>query len=955
MDGDIAEDTAGHYYVNMPKTGTNTLMLSDATVGTIKVYDDGGKSAPFSSSCEGTLVITAPVGYVINIEGEVTTKSSSYDFLYIFDSNEADFSKQLGSMAGDTDQGYANIDCISSTGNYMTLYFESSTEDNDAAGLDFTVTLTQKKNFTLCTATLPDQSLDGYSNMYYKFDAANYGYVTIGETVKDGETVLTLGTDYTFGSVTFADMTGHDENDAPSAVGDVWRVPIIGMGDYAGTKYVDFTIVNPNGTWGDLTWSLADDGTLSITGTGAMKTADTYGKYPWNNYCSSVTAITIGEGITSIAPYAFGGQNYIDIYSNVKTVTLPSTLTSIGDEAFRGCTGSDFKSVVIPAGVTSIGGNAFYGCTGVANVYCYADPTKLTWEDTGDDFIVDNTNPKQTKCHVADASAWSGFSGVNVTFVGDLATTSIPYIDANGNTQYCTDFTVLTNSTDVSNLPGGWYVVKGDVNYTSTVTFTGSATLILANGCTMNVGTSESPINAHGISVTGNGNDLIIYGQSLDEATAGHLNVYVNSEHDDGINVDDAYVQHSGIVNIVSYDCGIVAEGKFDTMSHPIDGTGTVTINGGKITATSSKNYGIYAGSLVTISGGNVSASGDQHGIYTYGNIILGWTNPTDRIYASIYCAHGNVSIANGKAMTDGTKAYTSATPSATLEELENKTLQPITGVSVTKDGSGNLTATLDPSSEEEINIPVAIEVDHVTVNRTYENGKASTVYLPFTIAYDKVTGGTFNTFTSVDEGATPWTVTYTEVTSGNIEANTPYIFLPDGTNSGKIVVDNGTDQVSVCTGNPQTTKQGLWEFIGTYKRIKWTHDTTDQEYNAEREAEIGQVYGFAANDSGTDHVGDFVKVGNDVWINPGRAYLKRTPAAGARALTPDDETQQLPEVMKVVIVSADGTTTEIGTLNTRTGEITTDEWYSLDGQRLNGKPTKKGIYIHNGIKVVIK
>lgn len=31
-----------------------------------------------------------------------------------------------------------------------------------------------------------------------------------------------------------------------------------------------------------------------------------------------------------------------------------------------------------------------------------------------------------------------------------------------------------------------------------------------------------------------------------------------------------------------------------------------------------------------------------------------------------------------------------------------------------------------------------------------------------------------------------------------------------------------------------------------------------------------------------------------------------------------------------------------------------TDAWYSLDGVRLSGKPTKKGLYINNGRKVVI-
>jgi hypothetical protein len=30
------------------------------------------------------------------------------------------------------------------------------------------------------------------------------------------------------------------------------------------------------------------------------------------------------------------------------------------------------------------------------------------------------------------------------------------------------------------------------------------------------------------------------------------------------------------------------------------------------------------------------------------------------------------------------------------------------------------------------------------------------------------------------------------------------------------------------------------------------------------------------------------------------------------------------------------------------------DVWYTLDGRKLDGKPTKKGLYIHNGNKLVI-
>ena len=60
---------------------------------------------------------------------------------------------------------------------------------------------------------------------------------------------------------------------------------------------------------------------------------------------------------------------------------------------------------------------------------------------------------------------------------------------------------------------------------------------------------------------------------------------------------------------------------------------------------------------------------------------------------------------------------------------------------------------------------------------------------------------------------------------------------------------------------------------------------------------------------------------------------------------------------MTVRLIGADGQTTAIGTLDTRTGEATfdTDAWYTLDGRRLSGQPTAKGIYIYKGKKVIIK
>ena len=35
--------------------------------------------------------------------------------------------------------------------------------------------------------------------------------------------------------------------------------------------------------------------------------------------------------------------------------------------------------------------------------------------------------------------------------------------------------------------------------------------------------------------------------------------------------------------------------------------------------------------------------------------------------------------------------------------------------------------------------------------------------------------------------------------------------------------------------------------------------------------------------------------------------------------------------------------------------KIQSDEWFTIEGQKLSGKPTKKGVYIYNGKRVVIR
>ena len=55
-----------------------------------------------------------------------------------------------------------------------------------------------------------------------------------------------------------------------------------------------------------------------------------------------------------------------------------------------------------------------------------------------------------------------------------------------------------------------------------------------------------------------------------------------------------------------------------------------------------------------------------------------------------------------------------------------------------------------------------------------------------------------------------------------------------------------------------------------------------------------------------------------------------------------------------IVLNFGDGETTGIGSIDNGELRIDNDDWFSLDGRRLNAKPTQRGIYIHNGKKVLV-
>lgn len=111
------------------------------------------------------------------------------------------------------------------------------------------------------------------------------------------------------------------------------------------------------GTLGsNIAWTF-DNGTLTISGSGAMATGS---PYPWSQYSSTTTTLIISPGITSIGRSAFSN------FSALTSISLPSTLTSIGTDAFLFC--SRLTSVTIPDSVTSLDSRAFGSCSRLTSV-----------------------------------------------------------------------------------------------------------------------------------------------------------------------------------------------------------------------------------------------------------------------------------------------------------------------------------------------------------------------------------------------------------------------------------------------------------------------------------------------------------------------------------------------------------------------------------------------------------
>ena len=155
-------------------------------------------------------------------------------------------------------------------------------------------------------------------------------------------------------------------------------------------------------TYGDFTYEEAKDG-ITITGyTGEAKKVvipdkingteviSIGNKAFWE--CTSLTGVTIPEGVTSIGDRAFEdctsltsvtipegvtsiGNDAFSLCGNLTSISLPKSLTSIGSYGFSG---TDLTSITIPENVRSIGCEAFFLCDKLKKVVLPEGITRIS-------------------------------------------------------------------------------------------------------------------------------------------------------------------------------------------------------------------------------------------------------------------------------------------------------------------------------------------------------------------------------------------------------------------------------------------------------------------------------------------------------------------------------------------------------------------------------------------------
>ncbi|MBR3277918.1 MAG: leucine-rich repeat protein [Lachnospiraceae bacterium] len=242
---------------------------------------------------------------------------------------------------------------------------------------------------------------------------------------------------------------------------------VTSIGEYAFGQCYDLTSVTiPDSVTSIGGWAFSDcEGLTNVT---IPKSVSIVGRYAFSG-CESLTSVTIPNGVTSIGDGAFSSceklkEIYVSgnnpCYASINgvlysrdmrtliqcpgaknSVTIPNSVTSIGESAFNAC--FSLTSVTIPNSVTSIGQRAFAYCDSLASVIIFAKSIYI------DEDAFKNSDPTFYIIEGSKAIDWAIVNNYDYdTFVDGLSKKSLK-LEA-GETRRLTVYVQGKETTDVT-------------------------------------------------------------------------------------------------------------------------------------------------------------------------------------------------------------------------------------------------------------------------------------------------------------------------------------------------------------------------------------------------------------------------------------------------------------------------------------------------------------------------
>ncbi|MCR5042614.1 MAG: leucine-rich repeat domain-containing protein [Bacteroidaceae bacterium] len=631
---------------------------------------------------------------------------------------------------------------------------------------------------------------------------------------------------------------------------------------------------------------------------------------------------TIPAGVTSIGKDAFG------YCSGLTSIEIPASVTSIDDNAFFGCSG--LTSVEIPASVTSIGEYAFDGCSGLATVTVYAPSCTL-----GDEAFSACSNLKNIYVFsdlVDDyKAAWSAYEK-KITAMTPVASGTCGKDTPEDVTwrlegeagHYRLFISGTGEMADYGYSSQPWNTNK---EYIKTVLIENGVTSI--GECAFQNCTNLSSVTIPA-SVTSIGNGVFI---DCEKLTTVSIPASVTTIGESAF----GYCSNLTSIEIPASVTTIGEEAFNNTALTSIEIPASVTSIGNGVFNDCEKLTSI------TVAEGNANYSNDTNGALFN----------KDKTTLIMYPKGNNADSYEIPASVTsiGEKAF------AGCEDLETVTL-PASVTSIGDEafyGCSNLTTVTIPSSvttignsafEEcgsltTINIPA--NVTSIGGQAFYDCNNLASVTLNSNptigeYAFFYNTTVTMN-LAAAEVGGAHWTTFYNNY--GNFQADENTEVYKGTVSDSKLLLTPISDKI-VNAGNAVILKS-TDNPVMTLKADNSTGDYSDNALKGLSERTEIATSAYSAN---TIYVmGNTTKNGfgfhkyTGEYMPANKAFL----ALGSGSSAP----------LRMVIDDDDEAT---GVASMADGiDDMSDVWYTLDGRKLNGKPTTKGLYIVNGKKVMIK